>query len=219
MAEHKAAQGWLKSHCLHWFIQPSVCTLVPPFLHDLSSYFPSAFFTHLWLSSWSSPLSSSPSLLLKACSWKLQADCYNSGVKQKSSLKMDMEFMKKVGKRIHCGCKMTFPFSKWMPKAITNKRSERKNNERTLFVCNSDLCWDGCKAVTTANNLQLKKGKMSTQAKATVLYLIYRNHQKRFQYLLHNIPVTRHPSKYNCGICSRVRNPRTGADFHSWMSI
>lgn len=65
----------------------------------------------------------------------------------------------KSRKKIHCGCQMTFPFIKWMPKAITNKRREGENHERTLFVYNSDLCWDGRKAVTTANTLQLKKEK------------------------------------------------------------
>lgn len=38
------------------------------------------------------------------------------------------------------------------------------------------------------------------QAKAIVLCLLYKNHQRRFQYLLYNFPDTRHPSY---GICSR----------------
>lgn len=109
VAENKAAQGRLNSHCLPClYSQVSVlwchlfCMTFPVIFHL------PFFFTHLWFLSWNSPLSSSPSLLLKACSWALQSDCYNLGVKQKSSLKMYTGFMKKVGKRYIVGA--TWPF-------------------------------------------------------------------------------------------------------------
>lgn len=182
-------------------MQPTVRTLVPPFLQELSSYLPSAFFLHsfviiiLELPSLLLPKPPAEGLQLEAAVRLLQFRCQTKIIFEKLH-----GIYEKCRERIHCGCKMTFPFTKWMPKAITNTMSEGKNNEWTLFVYNSDLCWDGHKAVTTANNLQLKKGKMQIQAKAIVLPLLYKNHQRRFQYLLHNLPATRHPSY---GICSR----------------
>lgn len=182
-------------------MQPTVCTLVPPFLHELSSYFPSAFLLHsfviiiLELPSLLLPKPPAEGLQLEAAVRLLQFRCQTKIIFEKLH-----GIYEKSRERIHCGCKMTFPFIKWMPKAITNKITEGKNNEWTLFVYNSDLCWDGHKAVTTANNLQFKKGKMQMQAKAIVLCLLYKNHQRRFQYLLYNFPDTRHPSY---GICSR----------------
>lgn len=104
-AGNKAAQGWLNSHCLYWFTQPNVCTLVPPFLHDLSSYFSSAFLSNLFLTT----ILELPSLFLPkppAEDLQLQAAvCYNLGVNQKLSLKTDIEIMKKIGKRYIVGAR------------------------------------------------------------------------------------------------------------------
>lgn len=74
-----------------------------PFLHDLSSYFSSTFLLHSFVTT----ILELPSLLLpKPPAEGLQLEaavCYNLGVNQKLSLKTDMEFTNKTGKRYIVG--------------------------------------------------------------------------------------------------------------------
>lgn len=95
------------------FVQPSVCTLVPPFLYDLSSYFPSAFFLHSFMII----ILEFPSLLLpKSPAEGLQLGAAVRLLQFRCQTKIIFEnvhgIYEKSRKKIHYGCNMTFPFIK-----------------------------------------------------------------------------------------------------------